>query len=230
MLSRTLLPFGSLIVTLMIAAPARSELIKVSPFLPPQSASATPTSNAPLQYMGWIDNTDGRLYRIVDPAQKKGVFLKVGERDTNLDVSIKQHDDDHDTVTIEHGGQTLTLAQHEAKVLAGAMGAQMIPPPPMPMPMPNVSPAVTQSVVLNPTQADEQKRLEAVAAEVARRRALREQAQQQAQQNAGVQQPVNPNPPTVTRQDLQQQMMQQYPQPGQNQPGQARQRANQQNR
>jgi hypothetical protein len=46
--------------------------------------------------------------------------------------------------------------------------------------MPMVSNAITQSVVANPTPADEQRRLEAVAAEVRRRRALREQASLQA--------------------------------------------------
>jgi len=58
------------------------------------------------------------------------------------------------------------------------------PPPGAPGPAPavNVAPAVTQSVVVNPTPADEQRRLEAVAAEVARRRALREQASQQVSQ------------------------------------------------
>ena len=39
-----------------------------------------------------------------------------------------------------------------------------------------MNPAVTASVVANPTAADEQRRLDAVAAEVARRRAMREQA------------------------------------------------------
>jgi hypothetical protein len=39
-------------------------------------------------------------------------------------------------------------------------------------------PAIANSVVVNPTPADEQKRLEAVASEVARRRQLREQASQ----------------------------------------------------
>ena len=43
-------------------------------------------------------------------------------------------------------------------------------------------PAIAQSVVINPTPADEQRRLEAVAAEVARRRQLREQAALQVSQ------------------------------------------------
>ena len=56
--------------------------------------------------------------------------------------------------------------------------AQAVPPPPVAA-QTNVPAAVTQAVVLNPTPADEQRRLDAVAAEVARRRALREQASQQ---------------------------------------------------
>lgn len=192
---------------LLVAGGARAELIKVSPFMPPQSAaSAAPSQNAPLLYMGWIETSEGRLYRVVDPAKKTGTFLKPGEKDTNLDVTIKQHDEDRDTVTIEHGGQTLTLQQHESKVTSSGAVPQGIPPPPMPMPMPNVSPAVTQSVVVNPTPADEQRRLEAVAAEVARRRALREQAQQAQQAGQPV---VAPPPPNAVRQDYQQLQQQQ---------------------
>jgi hypothetical protein len=64
---------------------------------------------------------------------------------------------------------------------------------PMPMPVQNTPPmpaAVTNSVVLNPTPQQEQARLEAVAAEVARRRALREQAAQQINQGVQPQIPV----------------------------------------
>jgi hypothetical protein len=188
----------------------RAELIKISPFMPPASSSAAPTQNAPLQYMGWVQTAGGILYRVVDPTHKTGVFLKIGEKDANLDVLVKQYDDDRGTLTIEHGGQTLTLAEHEAKVLSGGMVTQMVPPP-MPMPGPGMSPGVTQSVVVNPTPADEQRRLEAVAAEVARRRALREQAAQQQQMQTGIQ-PVAPMPPQQTRQDLQQAQPGQYPQ------------------
>lgn len=197
-------PLRSIVATLLVAAaPAvHAELIKISPFMPPQSATSAPTQNAPLQYMGWVQTADGVLYRVVDAGHKAGAFLKLGEKDSNLDVVVKQFDEDRNTLTVEHGGQTLTLPEHEAKVLSGGMVTQMIPPP---MPGPGMSPAVTQSVVVNPTQADEQRRLEAVAAEVARRRALREQAAQQQQMQAGVAQPVAPMPPQQTRQDLQEQ-------------------------
>jgi hypothetical protein len=48
----------------------------------------------------------------------------------------------------------------------------------------NAGNAITASVKVNPTPADEARRLEAVAAEVRRRRALRQAAAEQAAQNA----------------------------------------------
>lgn len=194
-----------------VAIGARADLIKVSPFLPPQNAPSAVNQNSEVKYMGWVETADGTLYRLYDPAKKAGVFLKVGDKDTNLDVTVKQHDNDRDTLTVEHGGQTLTLADNDTKVSSSGALPQMIPGPVMTSgPVQNFSPAVTNTVVLNPTPADEQRRLEAVAAEVARRRALREQAQQQAQmqQPGAVQQP----PAAPTRQDLQQQMQYQQQQ------------------
>ena len=85
---------------------------------------------------------------------------------------VKQYDANHDTAIVEYHGQTLTLAEHEAKVTSSGM-APNIAMSAMPMPV-----GVTAPVALNVTPAQEQQRLEAVAAEVARRRALREQAVQ----------------------------------------------------
>jgi hypothetical protein len=119
----------------------------------------------------------------------------LNERNAEFDVVARQHDELQKTLTIEHQGKTLTLAMREPKVVsAGNAGAMPAPPPvPAPVPTPNVLPAVTQSVVLNPTAADEQRRLEAVAAEVARRRALREQATLQVGQGT----PPSPSPVVV---------------------------------
>lgn len=174
-----------MLACMLAAGEMRAELIKVSPFLPPQGAAANPTANAPLEYRGSYEVGNVEQYRIVDPARKAGAFLKVGERDDNLDISLKQHDANSDTVVVEHGGQTLTLSLRVAKVISSGAVPQMLAPPPIATSTPNVLPAVTQTVVPNPTQADEQRRLEAVAAEVARRRALREQAAQQQAQQAG---------------------------------------------
>src|SRR3954463_7952164 len=175
-LCRVLIAAGCAALATPLAAQSRS------PFMPPQGASNTPTAGATLEYIGYMDTTEGRLYRIYDPAKKASAWAKLNERNPDFDVLVKQHEEE--TLTIEHQGKTLTLAERKAKIVSAGSAAQVMPPPPQPAPA-NVAPAVTQSVVLNPTPADEQRRLEAVAAEVARRRALREQASQQINQGQG---------------------------------------------
>lgn len=169
-------------IALAMAAAARldAQLAKNSPFVPPQgAATAGPTAGAPLEFRGWLKTAEGILYRIRDPARKADTWVKLNERDSTLEVTAKQHDPERNTLTIEYQGRTLTLAIREAKIVSSGSAAHPMPSPVASAPAPNVSPAVTQSVVVNPTPADEQRRLEAVAAEVARRRALREQAAQQ---------------------------------------------------
>jgi hypothetical protein len=183
-------------VVLATGSALQAQLASRSPFLPPQSAAPNaPTADAPLEVGGYLDTPgDGRLYRVIvkDPSKKSAVWVKLNELNKDLDVTVKQHDDEQQTLTVEHGGKTLTLAEKKAKIVASG-AAQPMPPPPAPPPA-NVPPAVTQAVVLNPTPADEQKRLEAVAAEVARRRALREQASQQ------INQPPQPVPQVAPQQ------------------------------
>lgn len=174
------------------AAPVAAQIAAKSPFMAPQAAANNaPTAGAPLEFRALIETAEGVQFRLYDPAKKTGTWVKLNERNSELEVLAKQHDEGHKTLTIEHQGRTLTLAMREAKVVSSGSAAQamMPPPPPMPMPASNVAPAVTQAVVLNPTPADEQRRLEAVAAEVARRRALREQATQQIGQGVPQQQP-----------------------------------------
>ena len=174
------------VVALGAANSASAQLAAKSPFMPPQAAAAGPTAGAPLEYRGYIETSEGTQYRLYDPAKKVGIWVKLNEKNPDFDVLAKQHDGGQKTLTIEHQGKTLTLAEREAKVVsAGAVPAPMPVNLAAPVAAPaaaNVAPAVTQSVVLNPTPADEQRRLDAVAAEVARRRALREQATQQMNQ------------------------------------------------
>lgn len=189
-------PIFLVLVGALVAPTARlqAQLASKSPFMGPQAANAAgPNANAPLQFVGYMDTNEGRLYRLHDPAKKTSTWVKLNEKNTDFDVVAKQHDDEHSTLTIEYQGKKLTLAQREPKIVSSGNAGQAVPPPPVPMPVvpSNVPSAVTQAVVLNPTPADEQKRLEAVAAEVARRRALREQATQQINQGQ-VPQPPNP--------------------------------------
>lgn len=166
------------------ALPVSAQIAAKSPFMPPQGAAQSgPTAGAPLEYRGYLETSDGMLFRIFDPSKKASTWVKVNERNQDFGVLAKQYDEAQKTLTIEYQGKTLTLAERESKVVSSGAAAAAIPPPVL-TPT-NVSPAVTQAVVLNPTPADEQRRLDAVAAEVARRRALREQATQQLNQGQG---------------------------------------------
>ncbi|WP_414664532.1 hypothetical protein [Horticoccus sp. 23ND18S-11] len=164
-------------IALAMAGSVHAQLATKSPFLPPQSAAAgAPTAGAPLEFRAYMTTSEGTRYWVYNPTRKLGAWVKLNERNAELEVTVRQHDEAKESLIVEHQGKTLTLAERKAKVVSSGAAAQAMPPP---APATNVGPAVTQTVVLNPTPADEQKRLDAVAAEVARRRALREQATQQ---------------------------------------------------
>ncbi|MEO6245315.1 MAG: hypothetical protein ABIQ12_07745 [Opitutaceae bacterium] len=172
---------------------AEVRLSSKSPFAPPGAAgAAAPTANAPLEFVGYYEDKAGRLFRVRDAATKKGVWLRLNERSDEPSLLVKEHDEDQHTLTVEHQGRVLTLAAKEAKIASSG--------PPMPVGMPpaplpsNVPAAVTQAVVLNPTPADEKARLDSVAAEVARRRALRVMAEQNVNQPAASSPPAPAGP------------------------------------
>jgi hypothetical protein len=170
-------------VVLALSAEGRSQLAAKSPFTAaPAAGAAAPAADNPLEFRGYMETGEGVQYRLYDPAKKAGVWVKLNARDPEFDVVAKQHDGKQETLTVEYQGRTLTLPVRKAKVVSSGNAAQAVPPPPVAQT--NVPAAVTQAVVLNPTPADEQRRLDAVAAEVARRRALREQAAQQMGQGA----------------------------------------------
>ena len=173
------------------ASGAESQLSGKSPFMPKASAgAAAPTANAPLEFVGYYEDSAGRLFRVRDTASKKGVWLRLNERSDEPNLIVKQHDEKPNTLTVEHQGRVLTLAAREAKIASsGPLMPAGVSPPPMPS---NVPAAVTQSVVLNPTPADEKNRLDSVAAEVTRRRALRVLAEQNVSQPAPA-----PTPPSA---------------------------------
>lgn len=163
---------------------AGAQLAANSPFLPAQnSGPAAPTAGASLEYRAFLEDRDGRLFRVFDPAQKKGAWVRLNEHEANLDFTLKQHDEGNDTVTVERQGRSMTLELRKPKVISsGSAAAQAMMPPPV-APANQMPAAVTQSVVLNPSPADEANRLNAVATEIQRRRALRDQATQQINTN-----------------------------------------------
>jgi hypothetical protein len=182
-------------------ADVRAQLVTTSPFLAPQAsgAAAGPTVGAPLENRGSIDTPgEGLKVRISDPNRKIGAWLRVNEHDPNYDFVVKQYDTSRDTATVEYGGRTLILPLREAKVTSSGM-APAVPIAQMPSSAMGALPAGAGATPASQTQ------LEAVAAAVAQRRALREQAAQPV--NQGV-----PAPPQLP----------QTPPQNQNQGGQPR--------
>ena len=87
---------------------------------------------------------------------------------------VKTAEPNADRVSVEYQGRILRLDLHTAKVASSG-------------PVTNLQngPAVVTSQTLNPSPADEQKRLDAVAQEVRRRRMERERAMQDPQAGQG---------------------------------------------
>lgn len=165
-----------------------------SPFMPEGGGSATaaPTENAPLELRGIVSTKGGYLFGLYDPTKRQSLWVRQNE--PGAEFTVRSHDVSSDTVTVDYQGRTLTLALKSAKV--ESLGP--VPNPSMAnMPRP---PMQNQPQMgMTPSAADEARRLEGVAAEVRRRRMLRQAAQsnqlqqiQQQQQQQG--QPPMPGP------------------------------------
>lgn len=180
---------------LALPAHAASTLAGQSPFLPPATATdtAAPTPDATLELRGIMAVGDSYKFSIYDSTKRMSAWL--GLEEAGREFVVRSYDETRDTVTVDHQGRTLTLALKTAKVASAPAMAQpaanFVPPPPAPQP-------IGGPVVLNPTPADEQRRLEAIAAEVNRRRMIRQQALQ-ASRAAAQGNPPAPTPPGQNR-------------------------------
>lgn len=132
---------------------------------------------------------DVTMFSIYDSSRRMSYWTRLN--DPGHEFVVRSYDPGRDTVTVDFQGRTLTLALKTAKVAAAPVNQ----PQPMPMPQPQGAPPIGGPVVLNPTPADEQRRLEAIAAEVNRRRMVRQQALQASRQAAGQQPAVQPPVP-----------------------------------
>lgn len=169
-------------------AQSNAGLASNSPFLPPASDNAPVAEATPLELRGILSMGGRTSFNIYDPATKSSSW--VGLNESGQPYTVKNFDAATERVTVEYQGRSLALVLQRPKIVAAPVTAAPAgPPSKTPTPMP--------AAVLNPTPADEARRLEAVAAEVRRRRALRQQAaQMQAQQQQqGEAPPATPPPP-----------------------------------
>jgi hypothetical protein len=130
--------------------------------------------------------SDGASFLIYDVAKKKSAWVGLNEQ--GHDFMVKSADPENDTVTVDYQGRPLKLTLRVAKVASSGAASAATGGAAAPS-------AVASSVVVNPTPADEQKRLDAVAQEVRRRRLEREKAIQETQpgQAPGGSPPASPN-------------------------------------
>jgi hypothetical protein len=195
--SKTFRSFAIISLWWLTVGRARAQLTTSSPFLPVKSTdAATPTSGAPLEFRAVTDMGNGLNFRVIDMGPKRnGTWARLNERDPDLGVIAKQYDAANEMLTVEYQGRTLTLPLHQAKVTSSGT-APNIPLGGIPMPA-----GIQPVVALNTTPAQEQQRLEAVAAEVARRRQLREQAAPPVIQGVPVAPPVIQQTPQTFQQN-----------------------------
>lgn len=152
------------------AAVSLDSLVTKSPFMPQQEeAAAAPvvTENAAVEFRGLIATKEGVLFGLYDRTKNIGAW--VGQNEAGGDFKVSAYDASADLVTVEYQGQRYTLPLSSAKVGAAA---------PSPLPTVNRPPQSSGGRVtaVPGVRADDQRRLESVAAEVRRRRALRQAA------------------------------------------------------
>lgn len=181
-----------LALAFVVSAPALSAasvsldgLVKNSPFMPPQSEQpAVPavTEGAAVEFRGVITTKEGQLFGLYDRGKNTGAWVK--QADAGADFQVSSFDASADTVTFDYQGQRYTLPLSSARVGTAA---------PSPLPVVNAVPqpgAPRVTAVPGGRGNNDQQRLESVAAEVRRRRALRQAASSNANP-AAQQQPAN---------------------------------------
>jgi len=151
------------------SALADDGLVETSPFMPsgaPVANVANTEDGSGVELRGVIITAQGPKFSIYDPTQRLSTW--VGLEEKGRPFIVRSYDASRDTVRVEFQGQTVTLGLKSAKVSAAPL--ENFTPPTRPL---------NEPVALDPTPADEQRRLEAIAAEVNRRRALRQKALQE---------------------------------------------------
>jgi hypothetical protein len=144
-----------------------------SPFLPPaveaaSEAQAEVVEDAELQFCGIFGDGDEKRFLIYNVTTRRSSWLKLDEEGPD-ELFVQHYDPDQSTVNVRQGGRALTLALQGARIAGGGSSAAAAPV----ALTGNAQQDLVNTVKVNPTPADERRRLEAVAAEVRRRRAAR---------------------------------------------------------
>lgn len=144
---------------------SQTSLSTDSPFVPAGSGEAPPPAAASangLEFVGVIRGNDGVRFAVYDPSKQMGQWLMLEQNIGGL--IARGYDEERRVLTVDIQGQVQSLALKEPK-FDSTISMNNRPPGPQVMPALPV-----------PSAADEAARLQAVAEEVKRRRALRQAA------------------------------------------------------
>lgn len=164
----TRFPALGLLAGLIVMVPmaAAQRLAETSPFLPPaRGEAAVVTENAPLELRGTMGSGEGRMYNIYNPTTKMSAW--VGLNEEGHAFQVRSFDESAETVSLNYGGRTVVLKMTQARI-APLVEAR----PNQSGPGPNI---VQPPGLLRQPTPEQQRQLENVAAEVERRRQMRNQ-------------------------------------------------------
>jgi hypothetical protein len=158
-------------------AAAKADLAATSPFLPSGASAlgATGAPSGPIELRGIMATADGAMYCIYDTATKKSTW--VGMNEGGHTFTVKQAETNSDKVSVDYQGRVFQLEMHAAKVASSGNSSAGT----------NLA---TPQAAAAPTPAEEQRRLDAVAQEVRRRRLERERALQPGQEQGSAPPPA----------------------------------------
>ena len=161
-----------LAATVAVAAPADADRAIPSPFLPPGGApAAAATTHGAIEYHGYMATAGGERFSIYDTAKKSATWVGLNERGSPFVVrSHRLVGGSTDQITVDYQGASMVLALKEAKITSVTLPNQAVfGLRPELVPAPGPAPAGSLPVGAS---------LDEWAAEVQRRRALRQQAAQ----------------------------------------------------
>lgn len=147
-----------------------------SPFAPPQTESAQQAQEASaLEFRGFMQVGGQTFFNIVNSATKKSNWVQLNQSSFDFVVKGMEVTGDQEFVLVEHGGRVQRLALARPKTQKSAVSAIPGTGGGGKAQVAAAAQGPISPVVLNPSPADEARRMEDFVAEVRRRRLLRQQ-------------------------------------------------------
>jgi len=188
--TRTLFPVFTFVVSTALAAAlapaARAGVSTESPFAPRGFGVGAAASNSPIELRGIMSDAQGVRFAIYDPAKKEGAWVGIDEK--GQAYVVRSYDADNKRVVVDYQGRSQTLAMADPKFGPSKTTAMMLPGMVPQQPQSSgksdkANKTEWKQVQQNMQQQGQQQaqpspaesaRLDAIRAEIARRRAQRD--------------------------------------------------------